>query len=124
MRQIRSRRRKGGRERERRRRRRGGGREAREALQFQFSDSMGEDVPLKCRSKVEALTQCEKRHSKDPFVCNHLNNAAALCLVSFICPSQLEAVQSYCRAFLEAQPLELSMPALFLSTPACASLHP
>ncbi|KAJ7559732.1 hypothetical protein O6H91_04G098700 [Diphasiastrum complanatum] len=67
------------------------------------NDLAGEEERIRqrsrCRAKIYALDSCQRKYPKEPergMLCKHLNHAAALCLVSFVCPDQVEAVQSYC----------------------------
>eukprot|EP00249_Psilotum_nudum_P008950 c21611_g2_i1 orf=709-978(-) len=58
-----------------------------------------EEEEAACRSKILALEDCHRKHRQQPqrdLVCKHLNVAAALCLVSFSCPTEVEAVEMYC----------------------------
>eukprot|EP01018_Ginkgo_biloba_P026668 Gb_11294 [translate_table: standard] len=55
-------------------------------------------VKDKCRSKMLALRDCHLkfREPDRAIFCKHINHAFAVCLISTACPSQADAVQTYC----------------------------
>ncbi|BBM98423.1 hypothetical protein MPTK1_1g13400 [Marchantia polymorpha subsp. ruderalis] len=58
-----------------------------------------EDRKRRCRGKLFALEDCQRKYRKEPergMMCKHLNHAAALCLISCVCPEAVESVQYHC----------------------------
>ncbi|KAL2651611.1 hypothetical protein R1flu_019739 [Riccia fluitans] len=61
--------------------------------------NIDEDRKRRCRGKIFALEDCQRKYRKEPergMMCKHLNHAAALCLLSCVCPEEVESVQYQC----------------------------
>ncbi|CAM6092830.1 unnamed protein product [Calypogeia fissa] len=46
----------------------------------------------RCRGKIYALEDCHRKYRKEPergMMCKHSNHAAALCLLSCVCPDEV-----------------------------------
>ena len=39
---------------------------------------------------------CERKHPNERFLCHHLRNAASLCILSSLCPSEIDAIAALC----------------------------
>lgn len=63
-----------------------------------------------CTRVLNALADCQRKHPREPYVCQHLQRAAAWCLFRQACPGEGGPARGCRRAFALMPEVWIGMP--------------